>query len=88
MERRNRSLKALKELEYIDVLDPELRASSLNKWVETYLVESSIEDFDLKLEELKKLYELFFKNIAFMKKHRINMKHEIDNYKKIREFLK
>jgi hypothetical protein len=87
MERRNRSLGALKELVYIDSLDDELRASLLDKWVTSNLVNFKIEDFDLELAELKKLHELFYKNITFMKKHRTNMKLEIDNYKKIREFL-
>jgi len=87
MERRNRSLEALNELSYIDSLDAELRASLLDKWVDTNLVDSSIEDFNLKLDDLKRLHELFFKNINFMKQHRDDMRLEIDNYKKIREFL-
>jgi len=86
MERRNRSLKALKELTYIDTLDSELRAQSLQKWVETNI--NNNENFDLELEDKKTLSELFYKNITFMKNHRKNMKEEIDNHKKIREFLK
>jgi hypothetical protein len=88
MERRDRSLKALKELYYIDSQEPALRAKLLDSWVDENLVKSKIDDFDLELSDLKKLYELFFKNIAFMKQHRVDMKKEIDNYKKIREFLK
>lgn len=87
MERRNRSIKALKSLQYIDSLDSEQRASSLQKWVENYLVDSQIEDFDLELKDLETLSELFFKNIAFLKKHREEMKTQIDEHKKIREFL-
>jgi hypothetical protein len=87
MERRNRSIKALKSLQYIDSLDSEQRASSLQKWVENYLVDSQIEDFDLELRDLETLSELFFKNIAFLKKHREEMKTQIDEHKKIREFL-
>ena len=87
MERRNRSLIALKELNYLDSLDPDMRAKLLNDWIEEHLVQNDISDFDLELSDLKKLDELFFKNIAFMKDHRLNMKSEIDNYKKIREFL-
>ena len=88
MERRDRSLKAIEELTYIDSQDPDIRAKLLDAWVTQHLVESKLEDFDLELKDLKKLYELFFKNIAFMKQYRIDMKQEIDNYKKIREFLK
>lgn len=86
MERRNRSLEALKELKYIDTLDSEERAQSLQKWVEANI--SNNEKFDLELDDKKVLSELYYKSIAFMKKHRSNMKQEIDNHKKIREFLK
>jgi len=88
MERRNRSIEALKELSFIDTQDDELRTSLLEKWVNQNLVDYKIEDFDLELADLKRLHELFYKNINFMKQHRENMKLEIDNYKKIREFLK
>ena len=37
MERRNRSLKALAELNYINSLDSADRARDLINWVETYL---------------------------------------------------
>ncbi|BFU77944.1 hypothetical protein ALC152_11590 [Arcobacter sp. 15-2] len=88
MERRNRSIEALQELRYIDSLDPEQRAESLRNWVEVNLSQKSIEDFDLELTDLNNLSELFYKNISFLKQHRKNMKHQIDNHKKIREFLK
>jgi len=87
VERRNWSLKALKSLQYIDSLNPEQRATSLQKWVEDYLVDTPIENFDLELKDLEKLSELFYKNISFLKQHRKDMKLEIDNHKKIREFL-
>jgi len=88
MERRNWSLKALSELKYIDSLDSELRAESLQKWVESYLSRNKIEDFDLNIQDLNSLSELFYKNISFLKNHRNSMKEAIDNHKKIREFLK
>ncbi len=87
MERRNWSLKALKSLQYVDSLNPEQRASSLQKWVEDYLVDNSIESFDLELKDLERLSELFYKNISFLKQHRKDMKFQIDNHKKIRNFL-
>lgn len=88
MERRNWSLEALSKLKYIDSLELEDRAESLKKWVELYLTDNHISDFDLELTDLNSLSELFYKNIVFLKNHRINMKKEIDNHKKIREFLK
>ena len=87
MERRNWSIKALKSLQYINSLDAELRASSLQKWVEDYLVDNHIEDFNLELRDLENLSELFYKNISFLKQHREEMKTQIDEHKKIREFL-
>ena len=88
MERRNRSLKALSELIYIDSLDDDIKAQRLEKWVEKYLRDNDIADFDLELKDFNSLSELFYKNIAFLKNHRNDMKKAIDNHKKIREFLK
>ena len=88
MERRNRSLKSLSELIYIDSLDDDIKAQRLEKWVEKYLRDNNIADFDLELKDLNTLSELFYKNIAFLKNHRNDMKKAIDNHKKIREFLK
>jgi len=88
MERRNRSLEALKNLQYVDSLDSDIKAESLLRWVEQYITDTKIEDFDLEISDLKSLSELFYKNISFIKKHRTNMKQQIDNHKKIREFLK
>ena len=55
MERRNRSLKALKELKTINYLDEKEKAEHLKKWCEEYLIEQSIEDFDLELSDLEQL---------------------------------
>jgi hypothetical protein len=88
MERRNRSIEALSSLKYIDLLNDELRAKLLQDWVEKYLVDSNIEDFDLEKHDLNVLSELFYKNINFLKQHRVNIRQEIEEYKKIREFLK
>jgi len=88
MERRNWSLKALSDLRYIGSLDSELRAESLSAWVKLYLTHDNIEDFDLNLQDLNFLSELFYKNISFLKEHREGMKSQINNHKKIREFLK
>lgn len=88
MERRNWSVEALSKLKYIDSLELEDRAESLKDWVELYLTDNHISDFDLELTDLNSLSELFYKNIVFLKNHRINMKKEIENHKKIREFLK
>ena len=50
MERRDRSLKALSELNYIDSLDSFEKADSLVNWFNEYLKDESIEAFDLELE--------------------------------------
>ena len=68
MERRNRSLKALSELVYIDSLDSYDRATALIQWHEDYLKDSTIEDFDLELDDLKQMEEIFFKSINFFQK--------------------
>jgi len=88
MERRNRSLKALSEMRYLDSLESDQRAESLSKWVIKYLTEGKIEDFDLPMDDLNALSELFYRNYSFLQQHRKDMKHQIDNHKKIREFLK
>ena len=87
MERRNWSLKALKSLRYLDSLESDEKAIALQKWVETYLMNNQIEDFNLELKDLETLSELFYKNISFLKNHREKMKIQIDEQKKIREFL-
>ena len=88
MERRNRSLKVLDELNYIDSLEFEHRAESLKNWVEQNLVNNSIDDFDLDMKDMKHLSELLYKNISFLKNHREDIKSKINNHSKIREFLK
>ena len=88
MERRNRSLKALKELVYVDSLDSVAKADALIKWQADYLANDSIEDFDLELSELKQLKELFFKNINFLKNHTEETRLELIRIQKMKRFLK
>jgi hypothetical protein len=88
MERRDWSVKALKELIYIDSLDSNEKADSLVKWHNTYLLENEIQDFDLELSELKYLEELFFKNINFLKNHKEETRLELIKMKKMKRFLK
>ena len=88
MERRDRSLKALKELVYIDSLDSFEKADALVRWFDTYLKDDSIENFDLELDDLKRLEELFFKNINFLKKHKEETRIELLNTQKMKRFLK
>jgi len=88
MERRDWSLKALQEFKYLDSLEADnFKAEQLSKWVEKYITNTPIEDFDLTLEELRTFEELFFKNINFLKSHRSSIKTELDENKKIKEFL-
>ena len=88
MERRDRSLKALKELVYIDSLDSYEKADAIVRWFDTYLKDDSIENFDLELTDLKRLEELFFKSINFLKNHREETRQEIIKMQKMKRFLK
>lgn len=88
MERRNWSLKALNELNYIDSLDSFEKADRLVSWGKEYLEKSKIENFDLEIVDLKKLEELFYKNLVFLKNHQDFTNQEIQNIRKMRKFLK
>ncbi len=87
MERRNRSLRALEELIYIDSLDSYDKANSLINWYNKYLKDSDITNFDLELKNLEWLLELFYKNINFLKEHRIKIKQDIIENAKMQKFL-
>lgn len=87
MERRDWSVKALKELRYVDSLDSNEKADSLVRWHNKYLDENDIQDFDLELEDLKQLKELFFKNINFLKNHKEESRLELIKMKKMKRFL-
>lgn len=87
MERRDWSVKALSELLYADSLDSNDKADALLNWHSEYLQDNSIEDFDLELDDLKKLEELFFKNISFLKKHKEDTRKELSKMKKMKKFL-
>lgn len=88
MERRDWSLKALSELIYIDSLESFEKADALVNWHKNYLTDDSIENFDLELNDLKKLEELFFKNINFLKKHKEETRQELIKIQKMKKFLK
>lgn len=88
MERRNRSLKALKELIYIDSLESFTKADALVVWYDDYLKDDTIENFQLELSELKELEELFFKNINFLKNQKEETKGELAKIQKMKRFLK
>lgn len=88
MERRDRSLKALKELIYIDSLDSFEKADAIVRWFDDYLKDDSIENFDLELDDLKRLEELFFKSINFLKNHKEETRQELIKMQKMKRFLK
>lgn len=87
MERRNRSLKALKELNYINYLDEKEKAAHLKKWCEEYLIGQSIKDFDLELADFEQLAELFFRNIHFLKDYKEQIRLELIENKKLKKFM-
>ncbi len=84
---RDRSSEGLRELIYIDSLDDDERASSLKKWSEKYLDRDFRQNFNLELQDLKKLSELFYKNINFLKEHRLKIKNQLDTNKKLKSFF-
>lgn len=88
MERRDRSLKALNELIYIDSLDDNERAQGIKNWALKYLNNEDITDFDLEKDDLVKLSELFYKNTIFLKKHRESLLEELKDITKMKKFLK
>lgn len=88
MERRDRSLKALREFIYIDSLDSFTKADALVKWYDEYLKNDSIEDFVFELNELKQLEELFFKNLNFLNQHKEETRQELLKIQKVKRFLK
>ncbi len=87
MERRDWSIKALTELLYIDSLDDFDRAQALVRWVNQYLTQHSISEFDLELDDLKRLSELFYRNISFLKKYKEDTRDELIKMKKMKNFL-
>lgn len=88
MERRDWSLKALKELIYIDSLDSNERAEALVRWNNKFLSKNKISDFDLDESELKKLSELFFKSIDFLKNYKEEVRKNMLENRKLQRFLK
>jgi hypothetical protein len=87
MERRNRSLKALKGLQYIDSLDDVERADGLKRWAEQYLMHNEQLGFDLEQKELLQLQELYYKNIEFMKFYTQTLQSDMIENKKVKAFL-
>ena len=87
MERRDRSLKALNRLVYIDSLDDEVKARSLALWVEEYLDNNFLDNLELTFSEMKTLLELFYKNISFLKKFNNKLKQNITDSNNIKKFL-
>jgi hypothetical protein len=87
MERRDQSLKALKELQYIDSLDESERAKGLERWAHNYLMHNEQLGFDLEQSELLQLQELYYKNIEFMKSYSKTLQSEMLENKKMKAFL-
>ena len=78
MERRDWSLELLDKLLYIDSLDEEEKGLHLIHWADKYLSDDFLDKIDLDTINLKMLLELFFKNIEFLKKQKIYLRHELD----------
>lgn len=88
MERGNGSLEALKELTYISSLDSYERADALVRWSKKYLISENIdEDFELDIDGLKRLHELFYTNIKFLKEHKEKTKKDMRENRKLKKFF-
>lgn len=87
MERRDWSLESLNKLKYIDSLDDEQRVSALVKWADIYLSDTFLDDIDLDMPDFKVLYELFYKNIEFLKKHTEFIRLSLNQNQNIKKFL-
>ena len=90
MERRNRSLKALDELKYIDSLvDNNKQAEYIVLWYEKYLDGKNFNEvFDLPQEKLKFLSELFFRSINILKTYHQSLRLQLQNQDKIKSFFR
>lgn len=88
MERRDRSLRALSELNYLDSLDSAQKADALVRWYNEYLSSTDITQFDLEFNDLQRLSELIFKNINFLKSYRDETRTELLKTQKLKEFAK
>lgn len=89
MERRDRSLKALKELQFLDSLDDQERADGLVRWGTKYISnEEESLDFDLEIQDLERLSELYYKNLQFLKNYKNQMQDQMRKNRKMQTFLK
>ncbi|WP_418184909.1 hypothetical protein ACNSOS_08185 [Aliarcobacter vitoriensis] len=88
MERRDKSLKILNELNYIDSLDSFDKANSLVVWYNDNFTHNAIEDLDLELSDLLRFEELFYKNLQFLKQQQAVARIELNKIKKMKSFLK
>ena len=64
------------------------KADAIVKWFDDYLKDDSIDNFDLELDDLKRLEELFFKSINFLKNHKEDTRQELIKMQKMKRFLK
>jgi hypothetical protein len=86
MERRNWSIKALEEIIYISSLNNDFdRGERLLDWSREYL--EDVNNFDLEVNDLKKLSELIYMNMNFLKTHLAKSKSNIKDMSKIKKFL-
>jgi hypothetical protein len=96
MERRNWTLESFNELIYIDSQEDDTKAELLVTWVQKYTSDTSsdvikIETSDfipvLNKNKLYILLELFYKNVNFLKLHKLEVKSQLDSIQKIRTFI-
>ena len=89
MERRNRAVKALKQLRYIDsIKNSEQYDLSIQNWINDYIDQKTEHFFvELTSSEKEQLSELYFTNIKFLKENRAILKKDLDSIKLQKKFL-
>jgi hypothetical protein len=73
------------DLVYVDSLeDNEAKAEALFKWTEMYLEDGQI--FDISLDTMESLDELFYKNIKFLNEYLENLQNSMGEIKSLKKF--
>ena len=87
MERRDRALRALNELNFIDSLENCDKPEAIKRWSETYAILGDKLFGGLNTDELNRASELMFRNISFIKQHTKDLKITLDDSQKIKKFF-
>lgn len=87
MERRDRALKALNELNFLDSLETCDKPDAIKRWAENFSIFGDKLFDGLNSDELSRASELMFRNINFLKHHTAELKNALDESQKIKKFF-